>query len=226
MMSKNRKSIDVSREPLVRPGKPGGRRDRNRKERLKVLSQSALELFLVQGIEATTIEHITQAASMAKGSFYRYFEDKESLVSSLFEAMHQTIESLLVQCALDVKQAGSNFTRMNQSYEVMGVGMATYFFENPQIVQLYLQESRGPRNGPTKPVRAIADLVEEKAIEITRQAYAQELLRPFPAEISALVVVGACEKLLCAHFDGVDLGPPAMLVESLTSLVSDGLRAG
>ena len=74
-----------SREPKQRPGQPGGRRDRNRKERLKSLGHSALELFLEQGIQATTIDEITKAAGVAKGSFYRYFEDKCALVAFLFE---------------------------------------------------------------------------------------------------------------------------------------------
>ena len=70
-----------SRVPKQRPGKPGGRRHRNRKERLKSLGHSALELFLAQGIQTTTIDEITKAAAVAKGSCYRYFEDKSAVVA-------------------------------------------------------------------------------------------------------------------------------------------------
>ena len=214
-----------SREPKQRPGQPGGRRDRNRKERLKSLSQSALELFLEHGIQVTTIDEITKAAGVAKGSFYRYFDDKCAVVEFLFEDMHQTAERLLKKCAEDLEQAGDDFDGMNEAYSTMGLTLGMYLLSNRDIVQLYLQESRCPAHGPTQPVRAIADLISKQAIEITRQAHKQQLLRPFPAEVSALLVVGACEKLLCAQLEGMDLGEPLELVQAITSLVLDGLRA-
>ena len=55
--------------PRARPGKPGGKRDQNRKERIRVLQEAALVLFLEQGLSSTTIDEITKAAGTAKGNF-------------------------------------------------------------------------------------------------------------------------------------------------------------
>ena len=49
------------------------------------LVRAALGLFLSHGLEAVTIDDITRQAGVAKGSFYRYFEDKAALVRVLFE---------------------------------------------------------------------------------------------------------------------------------------------
>src|SRR5688500_3148300 len=73
------------RLPALRPGPVGGARDANRLARLGQLGESALELFLAEGIPYVTIDQIVERAGVAKGSFYRYFRDKEELVASLLE---------------------------------------------------------------------------------------------------------------------------------------------
>ena len=59
---------------------------------------------------------------------------------------------------------------------------------------------------------------------MTRKAHENNLLRPFQAEISALAVVGAGERLLAAVLAGEDVGDPLLLPMSITSLILDGLR--
>ena len=76
-------SLPTTSVPKERPGKPGGRRDQNRRERVKALSDAAISLFLERGTESSTIDDITKAAGVSKGSFYRYFESKHELVLSL-----------------------------------------------------------------------------------------------------------------------------------------------
>lgn len=47
------------------------------------LLSAAGRLFLAQGLEETTVEQITAAAGVAKGSFYLQFTSKETLVEAL-----------------------------------------------------------------------------------------------------------------------------------------------
>jgi AcrR family transcriptional regulator len=46
---------------------------------------AAQRLFLERGVGPTTIEHITAAADVAKGTFYLYFKSKDDLRSALGE---------------------------------------------------------------------------------------------------------------------------------------------
>lgn len=57
------------------------RADRSRK---KLLS-AALEVFTEYGLDATTIEDITQKADLGKGTFYRHFKDKEEIATILVD---------------------------------------------------------------------------------------------------------------------------------------------
>src|SRR4051794_12198344 len=72
-----------AKKKLQRPGPIGGKRDENRRQKNKDLQAAALELFLRKGIEGTTIDDIVERAGVAKGSFYRYFNDKDALARAL-----------------------------------------------------------------------------------------------------------------------------------------------
>jgi len=69
---------------------PGGRPRKNRRERHKVeirdrLFRAAIKLFGTRGFTATTVEHITEAADVAKGTFFNYFPTKELLLTDLID---------------------------------------------------------------------------------------------------------------------------------------------
>ena len=64
---------DARRRPRTKPSD----------ERRDDLMNAAERLFLAQGIEPTTIDQITAAADVAKGTFYLYFESKEDVLVAL-----------------------------------------------------------------------------------------------------------------------------------------------
>ena len=216
----NRSSVNT---PRSRPGKPGGKRDQNRKERIRLIQEAALRLFLEQGLAATTIDEITKAAGTAKGNFYRYFSDKEALVRSIVEPVTQKVAHDLTRAVEAVEVSRDRLT-MIEAYEELGRQLAVLLGSNPLVLKLYLQESRGARNGARAPICELSELISTKAIEMTRKAHDNNLLRPFQAEISALAVVGAGERLLAAVLEGENVGDPLMLPMSVTSLILDGLR--
>ena len=57
-------------------------RKRTRNTRGRIIA-AAWKLFYEQGYENTTVEEIIEASSTSKGSFYHYFEGKDTLLSSL-----------------------------------------------------------------------------------------------------------------------------------------------
>lgn len=72
---------------------------RNRNTKGKIIS-SAWKLFYEQGYEDTTIEDIIEESQTSRGTFYHYFEGKDSLLSSLsylfdekYEELTETIDS-------------------------------------------------------------------------------------------------------------------------------------
>jgi AcrR family transcriptional regulator len=223
-MPRKRAPQRPSLTPRKQPGPAGGRRAMNRQERTARLLEAAVELFLEQGLDPTTIDDLTRRAGTAKGSFYRYFHSKAHLVEVLFAPVQEGVERLFAR-ADQALTAAQDPKEVRQAYVDLGEALAAALLANAKAVRLYLQECRGPRTEARAPVRALGDVITRGAIQLTSTAHAHGLLRPFPAEVSALTVVGAIERLLFALldegiFDNLE-GMPAQV----TSLVLDGLRA-
>jgi AcrR family transcriptional regulator len=59
-----------------------GRRERHRTEIRERLFRSALRLFAERGFLETTVEDITEAADVGKGTFFNYFRTKEHVLAT------------------------------------------------------------------------------------------------------------------------------------------------
>lgn len=73
--------------PTSRPTRavPPSRRERQKAETRECLYRAALKLFAERGLAATTVEDITKAAGVAKGTFFNHFRAKEEVFSVFIE---------------------------------------------------------------------------------------------------------------------------------------------
>jgi AcrR family transcriptional regulator len=78
--------IDGTKVAAVRERRTApGRRERRRAETAKRILDTAMRLFMEQGYASTTVEAITEAADIGKGTFFNYFPSKEHLVIAFCE---------------------------------------------------------------------------------------------------------------------------------------------
>jgi AcrR family transcriptional regulator len=76
------KTARLSSAPLpVKAAPRGGRRERHRTETRDRLYRAALALFAERGFLETTVEDITEAADVGKGTFFNYFPTKEHILA-------------------------------------------------------------------------------------------------------------------------------------------------
>ena len=190
---------------------------------MKALSEAGLRLFVERGLDGVTIDDITQTAGVAKGTFYRYFEDKAALVDALLEPVRRALLDGLETCGRALAVA-RDVEAMFEAYRAVAAVIASALLQYPDVVRLYLQECRGPPVGARVKVVELARLVSRHAVDITEKAHTHGLLRPIRPAMSGLAVVGAVERLLFAELSGEDIGNPLELPDALTTLVLDGLR--
>jgi AcrR family transcriptional regulator len=206
-----------------RPGREGGVRDLNRKERIKSIADAALLLFLERGLDNVTIDDITQATGVAKGTFYNYFDDKDALVEALIAPVRAELLAGLNACGKALL-AARGVEAMFEAYRSLGATLAGAILTHAGVVRLYLQESRGPAVGSRARLVAFSKLLAKHAVDLTEKAHTHGLLRPVRPIVSALAVVGAVERLLYAVLAEEDVGNPLELPDVLTGIVLDGLR--
>ncbi len=217
-------SVRPPRLPLHRPGPAGGARDANRRARLAQIAEAALTLFLEQGIPAVSIDQIVERAGVAKGSFYRYFRDKEELVGALLEPLALAIDQAFTRCRAALSRAATA-EELSASYLDLARGVAAAIAAHPRAALLYLQEARGPAAGARAPLRRLADEVADRAEQLSRHACDHGLLRPYDSRVQALVVLGAVERLLYEFLSGRRIATrPEAAAAMVVSIILDGVR--
>jgi AcrR family transcriptional regulator len=67
----------------VKMDRPTSRRERKKQQTRQRLLECAWQQFLAKGYDETTVEDITEAADVAKGTFFNYFATKEVVLDEL-----------------------------------------------------------------------------------------------------------------------------------------------
>lgn len=81
-----------------RPALQGmGRRERRAAETRVKLFRCALQLFAERGFSNVTVEDITEAADVGKGTFFNYFESKEHVLGVMAEIQIGKVREALAQ---------------------------------------------------------------------------------------------------------------------------------
>ncbi len=211
--------------PAERPGPKGGKRARNREERTQALAGAALALFLEHGIETVTIDDIARSAGTAKGNFYRYFDDKASLVEALLTPMAEGFR-VAFQETHDALEHATQSDQSTAIYAMLATKIFQIALDHRDVVQLFLQEHRAPSVGARAPMAALSAELSRGAISLSELAVEHDLLEVAHPEVAALAVVGAVEHLALRFLRGELETEPAEAAPVVIGMVLDGLRRG
>lgn len=207
---------------MSRPGPPGGRRDENRKARTEALAKAALALFLERGIEAVTIDDIAHAAGVAKGSFYRYFDDKTALVAWLVDPVARQMRDALARTEARLGEAKDRAGAF-AAYQELALALVPLAIFHFDVVRLYLQESRAPSRGARAPIAALVQAIDEGSVRLSEVAVAHGIVKVDDPRITAFATVGAIEQLAMSFLRGRLDAPPAEIVGTLIRMILDGV---
>jgi len=79
---------------------PEAGKSRARNARPKI-ERAAMQLFVDQGIDASTTRQIADQAGVSEGALYRHYEGKDALALSLFMHAHQKLSDMLLGAFAD-----------------------------------------------------------------------------------------------------------------------------
>ena len=159
---------------------PSDRRQRRSAEIRERLFRSALALFAEKGFAESTVEDITEAADVGKGTFFNYFPSKDHILLAFGEMQLGKLEAA-------VDEARRSNEPMPQFLRALAVRMTQEPTRNPEIIRALLQAYLS-----STPVReAMLDLqkrVQGLHTEIIRLGQEQgEIRNDLPAEEIAYV---------------------------------------
>ena len=144
-----RRSQSTPRSHKPPPAVSLDRRQRRSAELRERLFRAALDLFAKKGFAETTVEDITNAADVGKGTFFNYFPSKDHILLAFGEMQLSKLEAA-IEIARKTGEPMPEFLRS------LGVRMTQEPTRNPAIVRALLQAYLS-----TTPVReAMMDLQE------------------------------------------------------------------
>lgn len=121
-------------DPLLHPENPkfSGRRERRTAETRERLFRAALDLFAEKGFAETTVEDITEAADVGKGTFFNYFPSKDHILLAFGEMQLAKLEAAVAE----VRTSGAAMPEFLRS---LGVRMTQEPVRHPGIIRTLLQ---------------------------------------------------------------------------------------
>lgn len=145
---------------------------------------AALGLFIERGLEATTINDITEAADVGKGTFFTYFPSKESVLAHVAELLLEQMEA----SARSAKAAGGTVRDTLKALFEPGIA---WHEANPELSRFlgvaFLRHSAYAEADRSN-VGRLAGLV---AAEVSEAQSRGELTRAVPAAQAAVAIFGA-----------------------------------
>jgi AcrR family transcriptional regulator len=145
-----------TRAPATHLG-PAGRRERHRVELRERLFRAALQLFAGKGFEETTVEDITNAADVGKGTFFNYFPSKDHILIAFGEMQLGKLRTL-------VEEARRTSEPIPQILRKISQRMTEEPGRNPEILRMILLA-----NLSGKGIRAAMREVQEAARGLHQQ---------------------------------------------------------
>ena len=142
----------------------------NRRARLL---KAAREVFSQKGFHAATVDDITKAAGVAKGTFYLYFAEKPAIFYELMQGFFELVTDTGLAISQDVDARANYFTRVQEGAR----RLAQLFRDNRDLVRLAYRESMGMDERLERMVRNFYRRLAEVEAENIRLGISLGLLR-------------------------------------------------
>ena len=150
--------------------------------------EAALELFSVQGFEATSISQIADAVGIRKASLYSHFENKQAILDALVKAVLRQYEEHSIFAAPAREKASGALPASPDDAARMILGQVRYILHDPHISKarrmLVIEQFQNPKLARLQTKQNYADVLAYFTGFI-RELIRQGVLRDDGAEIMA-----------------------------------------
>lgn len=201
------------REPLDRRT---ARAEQQRELRRDAILKVASMLFGRQGYHATSIADVLEAAGISRGTFYLYFDNKDSLFLELMEQFIQRIMEVVevVDPAMP-NPAARIYDNVRRVVDVV--------FDNQDLTLMVLREGLGLKPEVDEKLKRFYGFVREMVEGALANGARLGLIRKVNEPIVATALIGAIKEVFLHHLmNAPDSAPPRESVAE--SLLDFGLR--
>lgn len=211
----------MSSKTSARQAKPAGKQPIDRDVRRSELIDAARDLFAAKGYHATTVDDITRAAGVAKGTFYLYFNEKREVFYEVISGFMQLIKDIGSSVSDESANPLDFFTRAETaSHELMAI-----FNDNRKLARLAYRESMGLDSRLEDMLRDFYREIAELEARNIQRAMELGIIRKVDPMMVAYAHIGMVERVLLAMIDDPEAFPdPQVVVREMMRLAFEGMR--
>lgn len=119
-------------------------RERRKKELKELIFQKSVELFAEKGFDQVSVDEITKACGVSKGTFYNYFPSKQAVLLYLGSSQMELVLQAIEESAGDedlkerlLKVFGGLFSRLGEKTELMKLVMRQFLNSSTLMSEEY-----------------------------------------------------------------------------------------
>jgi AcrR family transcriptional regulator len=183
-------------------------------KRARIL-RATLELITDHGFHGTPVSMIADRAAVGAGTIYRYFENKEAILTELYDVLQRDLhEATMAGIPADVS--------VRDEFSLKWRNILRYFLENPYEAKFLEQYSASPFISP----RVMEENAKRNAhLRVLRQRGIDTgVLRPVEYQTLAIFLWGLVKEVH-HQSDAGSLAVTESLIEEIFSVFWEGVRA-
>lgn len=183
-------------------------------ERRQDLLRAARDVFATKGFHDAKIDDIVAAASVAKGTFYLYFQDKRSIFSELVDGLFTRIGSAILHVDL-----GSDI-EAQVKHNIRAI--VAVLLDEPKLTRILLSYAPGldPEFGAK--IQSFYAGVRTLLQESLAEGQDLGIVASGDAGLYATFTLGALKEILFENVSGAASRPREQIVDELFALLEGG----
>lgn len=158
------------------------------------LMTAAIDLMSKKGYHRTTVADIVQAAGVAQGTFYLYFDSKKAMFIKLMNRFFDLLEKALAVVDLNLEALNTTEELALQIRAAIRNVLLVYQ-DNAVLARIFLREAMGLEPDFAELWDSIIEQLAAFGASIMDQAIERGLLPPQNSQIVAHSVVGMIERV-------------------------------
>lgn len=190
------------------------------KTRREQILTSALEVFAARGYHGASIADIIEAAGIARGTFYLYFENKRAVFDAILDVIFEELHARMAAVALPeerddgvvIQQVQDNARRL-----------AAYMLGSPAVVRVLMAEAVGLDEKAVAKLRTFYGRLGAWVAESLEDGMAFGVVRPCEPLVTAHAIIGTLRGVFWAWAVGLLELDEDTLVEQIMGLLLGGI---
>ena len=179
--------------------------------------QAALELIAEHGFHGAPMAMIADKAGVGAGTIYRYFENKDVLITELYRKLEEKIMAAL--------QEGYSVGKpLRERFLHLGVALLRYFIAHPLYFRYMEQYYNSPYGASMRRDRLLGKSDNRDIFKnLFEQGISQQVLKDLPILVLFALAFGPMLALARDHILGFDILDDTLIVQSIEACW-DGIK--